>query len=127
MTPLLDKFDFYQQQIEELRKVDLNHQRKLDEFEFVLHKTRHQSSGVEEINKKIFDMDSKQRKRNEEVEVRLHEMRMKASAFDEKLNEQVQVRHQFKLQVDKMRISTGKFYDDITRYKERMTQEAIDY
>lgn len=37
----------------------MENKRKLDEFEFVLHKTRHRTDGIDEINKKIFDMDRK--------------------------------------------------------------------
>ena len=59
LNPLNDWFVFINKQLSELKEVDLEQKWRLDEFEFILHKTRHWTSGIDEINKKIFEMDQK--------------------------------------------------------------------
>ena len=59
LNPLNDWFIFINKQISELKEVDLGHQWWLDEFEFILHKTWHRTSGIDEINKKIYEIDQR--------------------------------------------------------------------
>jgi hypothetical protein len=48
----------------------------MDEFEFVLHKTRNRTSGIDEINKKMVQMEKKYDKKNSDINTKIREVEL---------------------------------------------------
>lgn len=115
---------------ETLRVLSDNHdkfKRKQDEMEFVMHKRNHRNSGIDELNKKLFDIENERKVREARNMQAIESLKVQLEASTDRMTQIEELSLTFKKQADDIKHEISGFFDQLTRFQEKFSKDQLKY
>lgn len=101
--------------------------RKQDEMEFVMHKRNHRNSGIDELNKKIFDIENERKVRDARNMQQLEALKVQLAATQDRMTQIEELSLTFKKQADDIKHEINGFFDQLTKFQEKFSKDQLKY
>lgn len=99
--------------------------KRMDELEFILHKSQQRSSQLDEINKKIFEGENNLKIMEAKFNTEISNLHNGINVMKEKNNVIHQESQAFKRAADDLKCEINSFFDEICKFKEQFTGDLV--
>ena len=101
--------------------------RKQDEMEFVMHKRNHRNSGIDELNKKLFDIENERKVREARNMQQIENLKVQLEATQDRMTQIEELSLTFKKQADDIKHEINGFFDQLTKFQEKFSKDQLKY
>jgi hypothetical protein len=115
---------------ESLKFLSDNHdkfKRKQDEMEFIMHKRNHRNSGIDELNKKLFDIENERKVREAKNMQMIEGLKSQLESTQDRMGQIEELSLTFKKQADDIKHEINGFFDQLTRFQEKFSKDQLKY
>lgn len=101
--------------------------RKQDEMEFVMHKRSHRNSGIDELNKKLFDIENERKVREAKNMQAIEGIKVQLESTQDRMTQIEELSLTFKKQANDIKHEINGFFDQLTKFQQKFSQEQLKY
>lgn len=101
--------------------------RKQDEMEFVMHKRNHRNSGIDELNKKLFDIENERKVREARNMQQIEVLKVQLASTQDRMTQIEELSLTFKKQADDIKHEINGFFDQLTKFQEKFSKDQLKY
>ncbi|CAI2371779.1 unnamed protein product [Moneuplotes crassus] len=116
-----------QEAVENLTEGHDRFKRKQDEMEFVMHKRSHRNSGIDELNKKLFDIENERKVREAKNMQAIQGLKVQLDSTRDRMTQIEELSLTFKKQANDIKYEVNGFFDKLTEFQERFSKEQLKY
>ena len=101
--------------------------RKQDEMEFVMHKRNHRNSGIDELNKRLFDIENERKVQEAKNIQKIDGLKVQLDSTHDRMTQIEELSLTFKKQADDIKHEINGFFDQLTKFQDKFSKEQLKY
>ena len=116
-----------QETVKTLNESHGKYKRKQEEMEFVMHKRSHRNSGIDELNKKLFDIENERKVREAKNMQAIEGLKVQLESTHDRMTQIEELSLTFKKQANDIKHEINGFFDQLTRFQQKFSKEQLKY
>ena len=101
--------------------------RKQEEMEFLMHKSHHRTGGIDELNKKLFDLENERKVREARNLQQIESLKVQLQTTQDRMTQVEELSLTFKKQADDIKHEINGFFDQLTKFQQKFSGEQLKY
>lgn len=103
------------------------YKRKQDEMEFVMHKRSHRNSGIDELNKKLFDIENERKVREAKNMQSTEGLKVQLESTHDRMTQIEELSLTFKKQANDIKHEINGFFNQLTRFQDKFSKDQLKH